>query len=75
MKPTATDPAVPFKWRVRWFLQGVASVCGHHISQERRQGEIDQCVDQMQREAMAAEVQRLRAEMDRKVKDLCRPSK
>lgn len=37
---------IPSKWKLRWFLQGMASVFGYKIDAER---EIDACVEEMMR--------------------------
>ena len=38
---------IPFRWKLRWFLQGMASVFGGGPSAEQRLREARQCVDEM----------------------------
>ena len=38
---------VPFRWRMKWFLQGMASLFRWTPSKEQTAAEIWQCVDEM----------------------------
>lgn len=41
---------VPLKWRIHWFLMGMASVFGVRQTPEQIWREIQQCVDEMMEE-------------------------
>lgn len=38
---------IPFKWKLRWFLQGVGSILGPTTTLEQTMREIEQCADEM----------------------------
>jgi hypothetical protein len=40
-------PKIPLKWKIRWFLQGMASVFGYKLTREQSMREIRQCKEEM----------------------------
>ena len=44
---TTCSPPVRFKWKLRWFLQGMGSILGPVTTPEQTRREIAQCVDEI----------------------------
>ena len=47
IEPPHKEIKIPFRWRLRWFLRGMASAFGYRVSVEQQIEEAKQCVDEM----------------------------